>query len=166
MYKYGDYSAYINSLKSKKTFNSNYTNRINTTNGTNNINSLALDNRDNFELLFTDKTVNCSPVMIRYEKQITYIEPPLDKTGEGENRSYILQSNNSIPNGTFKTILNNIDVSKKSSVILTTENSGGFAIFNKRYSRYKFVYLGEDFQLLWNSSLSAWTVLKYNGLFE
>lgn len=176
MYKYGDYSAYINSLKGRKTFNGNYTttsstsNTSNTssTNGPNSVNGLAFDNRNNFESLFTDKSFYCTPVMIRHEKQITYIEPPIDKTSEGDNRNYILQSSNTIPNGTFKTIVNNIDVSKgkNSSVTLTTENSGGFAIFNKRYTKYKFVYLGEDFQLLWNSSLSAWTVLKYNGLFE
>jgi hypothetical protein len=156
-----DYSAYINSLKNKKTLNNNVINTRSNRNSTN------LYSRNNFESLFTDKSYYCTPVMITYDKQITYIEPPIDGNSEGENKNYILQSNNTIPNGTLKIIINNIDVSVKNScVTLTTETSGGFTIFNKRYTKYTFVYLGEDFQLLWNSSLSAWTVLKYSGLFE
>lgn len=184
MYKYGDYSAYLNSLKNKKTCNGNYTNRLtildsltngNNGNGLNGINGInARDIRNdltdtNFESLFTDKSIFCTQIMIRYEKQITYIEKPLDVNTSQENsinRHYILQADNSIPNGTFKTIVNNININQNSKVILTTEKNGGFTIFNKRYTKYNFAYAGEDFQLLWNSGLDGWTVLKYNGHFE
>jgi hypothetical protein len=171
MYNHGDYSSYLNLLKIKKTYNNNYTNYANYTNYVNNIpqQNLVIKNNPNFESLFTDKTYYCTPVIINYEKEITYIENPLDINLEEENsitRNYILQADNSIPNGTLKTIVNNININNTSSVTLTTEHDGGFAIFNKRYTKYHFVYAGEDFQLLWNSSLGSWSTLKYSGLFE
>lgn len=157
MYKYGDYSTYINSLK-YKTFNSKCNNQIN---------CMPCNKPNNFELLFTDKTTDCKPVIITYDKQITYIEPSIGDNNADETRTYILQANNGIPNGTFKTIVNNIDVSKQnSSVTLITEHIECFAIFNKRYTKYTFAYLGEDLELLWNSSLSAWCVLKYSSVFD
>lgn len=172
MYKYGDYSAYLNSLKNKKTYHGNYTNRLTILDSLTNANDINDRNNlinTNFESLFTDKTIFCNQIVIRYEKQITYIENPLDVNTSQENsinRHYILQADNSIPNGSFKTIVNNININNNSKVTLTTEKTGGFTIFNKRYTKYNFAYAGEDFQLLWNSGLDGWTVLKYNGYFE
>jgi hypothetical protein len=170
MYKYGDYSAYINSLKNKKTCNGNYIN-TNVCQINSSIPSCCPNNTGN-DILFTDKGTDCKTLMITYDKRVTYIEPSLD-TSESEtsiNRVYILQSNNSIPNGTFKTIVNNININKSSNVILVTEKHNGFTVYNKYYSEYTFVYGGEDLELLWNSGLNngsgSWTVVKYNGIFK
>lgn len=173
MYKYGDYSAYINSLKNKKTCNGNYTDKCNCCPNHINPNPTPIipsccPTNNGYDIFFTDKTFNCNTIMITYEKRVTYIEAPLDICNNQINRTYILQSNRSIPNGTFKTIVNDINISNNtlSSVTLVTEYPGGFAIFDKYYTTYTFVYGGEDLELLWNDALGAWTVIKYSGLFQ
>lgn len=175
MYKYGDYSTYLNSLKNKKTYNSNYANGFNCNNhkpyppyppypG-------CLPSNCGFDIFYTDKGTDCKTIMITYEKRVTYIEPPLDaSSSQVIHRFYLLQANNSIPNGTFKTIVNDINLTNGSTVILATEKPGGFTVFNKNYSEYAFVYGGEDLELLWNSGWNngsgAWTVVKYSGAFK
>ena len=165
--KYGDYSTYINSLKNNKTSNGNYL-----TNVCQEINNVSRNNE--YDIFFTDKGSDCNTITITYDKRVTYIEPPLDISGsENETsviRSYFLQANNSIPNGTFKTIVNNININKSSQVNLITEKTDGFTVYSKKYTNYTFVYQGEDLELLWNSGLNngsgAWTVVKYGGLFK
>ena len=131
-------------------------------------NCLPCENETNFESLFTD-----NPEIITYKKQITYIEPALDNdddedNSDQDNRTYKLQVNDSIPNGSLKIIVNNIDINNPNDswVTLTTENDDCFLLCNKKYTQYTFLYLGDDLHLLWNKSLLCWSVLKYNGLFK
>ena len=165
--KYSDYSTYLNSLKNNKTFNGNCLNT--------NVCRLGIVNSSrntDYDIFFTDKGTDCNTITITYDKRVTYIEPPLDVSGNEASvtRTYLLQANNSIPNGTFKTIVNNIYINKSSKVNLITEKPDGFTVYSKKYTDYTFVYQGEDIELLWNSGLNngsgAWTVVKYNGLFK
>ena len=162
--KYGDYSTYINSLKNNKTLNGNYLT---------NVSQLGIVNstkNNEYDIFFTDKGSDCNTITITYDKRVTYIEQPLDINETSVIRSYFLQANNSIPNGTFKTIVNNININKSSQVNLITEKTDGFTVYSKKYTDYTFVYQGEDLELLWNSGLNngsgAWTVVKYSGLFK
>ena len=166
--KHGNYSTYLNSLKNNKTSNGNYLNtsvsRLGIVNSTRNT---------EYDIFFTDKGIDCNTITITYDKRVTYIEPPLDVSESDETsviRSYFLQANNSIPNGTFKTIVNNININNSSQVNLITEKKDGFMMYSKKYTDYTFVYQGEDLELLWNSGLNsgsgAWTVVKYGGLFK
>ena len=169
--KHGDYSTYINSLKNKKMSNGNYLN----TNASQQEIIISSRNTE-YDIFFTDKGSECNPITITYDKRVTYIEQPLDINENGSKsettviRSYFLQANNSIPNGTFKTIVNNININNSSQVNLITEKTDGFTMYSKKYTNYTFVYQGEDLELLWNSGLNngsgAWTVVKYGGLFK
>lgn len=171
MYKYGDYSGYINSLKNNKTYNGNYLNRFKCCSKSCPPIPVCLPSNYGFNHFYTDKGTDCKTIIITYEKRVTYIEPPLDASStQVIDRFYLLQANNSIPNGTFKTIVNNINLTNGSKIILATEKPGGFTVFNKNYSEYAFVYGGEDLELLWNSSwnngIGAWIVVKYSGAFK
>ena len=169
--KHGNYSTYINSLKNNKTSNGNYLNT--------NVSQIGIVNstrNTEYEIFFTDKGSDCNTITITYDKRVTYIEPQLDISESGSKsetsviRSYYLQANNSIPNGTFKTIVNNININNSSQINLITEKTDGFTVYSKKYTDYTFVYQGEDLELLWNSGLNngsgAWTVVKYSGLFK
>jgi hypothetical protein len=164
MYKYGDYAGYINSLKYKQLYalcrlaecrDDRCCDRFK--NGCN----LSSNN------LYTDTDKYGKPITITTNTCITYIEPQLDVMDKP--RIYNLEGNSSISNGTTKTIVNNIDITNNVFVQINCVNAsgeGGFVIYNKRYKSYLFGIKGEPFELLWNQSLNAWTVLKYSNIFK
>jgi hypothetical protein len=162
MHRYGDYSGYINSLRNKQLY-SLCCNQPNT----NHSNSCDKNCEFSFENLYGESDIY-NPVNITISKCITYIEPQLD-VPFNKPRIYNLEANPSIPNGTSKTIVNNIDVKDNLHVEIYCVNQngeGGFVVFNKRYKRYLFAVKGEPFKLLWNQTLEGWTVIQYYSIFK
>jgi hypothetical protein len=162
MYRYGDYSGYINSLRNKQLYSL-------CCNQPNNNHSNCGDKSFEYssENLYGESDIY-KPVTITISKYITYIEPPLDIPFT-KPKIYNLEANQSIPNGKTKTIINNIDIKDnvKVEIYCVNENGeGGFLVFNKRYKSYLFSVKGEPFELLWNQTLEGWTVLKYFSSFR
>ena len=117
--------------------------------------------------IYNDLDYSNKPITITANTNITYIEPKLDILPT--SRRYLLEANPSIPNGKRKTIINNINLSKDVILeiyCLNNNNQGGFFINEHEYNTYFFASKGEDLELIWNSSLNKWNVIKYNSLFR
>ena len=164
MNKFSDYSGYINSLK-YNTNNKKFFDRIERK-------VYELDDKVNNpppigENIYNDLDYSNKPITITSNTNITYIEPKLDILPT--SRRYLLEANPSIPNGKRKTIINNIHLSKDVILeiyCLNNNNQGGFFINEHEYNTYFFASKGEDLELIWNSSLNKWNVIKYNSLFR
>ena len=165
MYRYGDYSGYINSLRNKQLY-SLCCNRPNN-NQSNCGDKSGTSCSVSYENLYSESDIY-NPVTITISKCITYIEPQLDVPFT-KSRVYNLEANPGIPNGTTKTIVNNIDIKDNVNVQINCVNhngEGGFVVFNKRYKSYLFAVKGEPFKLLWNQSLEGWSIVQYYSIFK
>jgi hypothetical protein len=162
MYRFSDYGGYMTALKYRGIYCCDPKPKIITN----------CDCDPTYETFYTDKTSDGEIIIITYEKDVTYIDPPIDAISNCFIRNYILEADNGIPNATEKKIVCNIDINAcsspiGSSVALITEFTGAFIINNKKYNKYNFgVGGGEPLELLWNSAKSGWVVLKYDGLFS
>jgi hypothetical protein len=164
MYKHGDYSSYINSLRYKSLY-SVCCQKPNCYD--NNCHKPKTGCTVSSESIYNDTDIYSQPITITTNTCITYLEPQLDVITKP--RIYNLEANPNISNGTSKIIVNNIDISGNVFVQLNCVNSynqGGFVIYNKRYKSYLFGIKGEPFELLWNQTLSGWSVLQYSNRFK
>ena len=167
MNRIGDYGSYINSLKYNTNINRGLS-RLSTIVST-------LEEKINSNSIITSEKLYDDAENVLIKKRIspqiyaTFLEPRLDMIPS--NRRYYLAAYPYITNGTPKIIINNIETSNSNPVIIQVfciniNNEGGFYILGKKYNTYTFTLKGETLELLWNSSLNVWNVLKYDSLFS
>ena len=168
MNRVGDYGNYINSLKYNTNMNkglSKFGTMITMLEEKINSNSNVTS-----EKLYDDAENILIKKRISSDIYATFIEPKLDMVPI--NRRYYLDAGPYILNGTPKIIINNIETSNNTNTAtiqiycINTNNEGGFYVLGKKYNMYTFTYKGETLELLWNSSLNVWNVLKYDSLFS
>jgi hypothetical protein len=156
-----DYTTYINALKFNTGVNKTLVKLGNVIN--------ILENKYNNNNITSEIIyVNSGNNLITSDIESTFISPQLDVSPNGI-RFFYLQANPNILNGTKKFIINNVDVSSNIIIKLyciNSDNEGGFYALNHKYSIYTFSIKGEILELLWNSSLNVWNVLKYDSLFS
>jgi hypothetical protein len=168
MNNFGDYSGYINSLK-YKSYKNNFCcqNILDLKNDINNLTN-TVEDLSKTETLYNDIDNNCKRVSISTIYHTTFINPQQDII-INKQRIFILPANPSIANGFEKTIVNNIKLSQTNTVSIycvNSNNQGGFNNLGKTYNMYHFAFQGDNLELLWNSSENAWTIIKYNSIFE
>ena len=96
----------------------------------------------------------------------TMIMQPIDLTSPSFLSILVLPANNTIQNGTSKTIINTVDITQNKLVYIYSVNTDNNAVgFSTLFNCYVFPCAGDTLELCWNSDKQNWLVKKYGGYF-
>jgi hypothetical protein len=164
--KYTDYGSYLTNLK--------YNNLGNFLSDKN-VRALELRIAELQEEVSSDanrKTENIyisqSPNMreIAIDSMTTIIAQPIDLTAPNFLSILRLPANNTIQNGTMKTIINTCDITQNKLVYIYSVNTDTNAVgFSTYFNCYVFPCAGDTLELCWNYDKQIWLVKKYGGYF-
>ena len=112
--------------------------------------------------------ISQSPNMaeISLENTNTMIMQPTDSFLPNIFTVLRLPANNTIENGTSKTIINTCEISQTKLVYIYSVNTDTNAVgFSTLFNCYVFPCAGDTLELYWNSDKQNWLVKKYGGYF-
>jgi len=131
------------------------------------INTVQTEVTDNYlkktESVYLSITPNLREISL--DSMTTIISKPVDLTTNFFS-IFKLPANDSIPNGTLKTIINTCDISQTKRLYIysvnTTTNTGGFS---GTFNCYVVPCLGDTIELCWISNHNSWAVKRCGGYF-